>query len=49
MILEWIRFIIAVMFLLAGLGMIISAVLGVFRFNYVMNRMHIAATATPWV
>ncbi len=40
MILEWIRFCIAAVLLAAGLVCFISAVLGVWRFGFVMNRMH---------
>ncbi|MDO4475684.1 MAG: monovalent cation/H(+) antiporter subunit G [Lachnospiraceae bacterium] len=42
-ILEWVRFLIAAGLILAGLGVEICALIGVFRFNYVLNRMHIAA------
>lgn len=43
MILAWIRFIIAAAFILGGLIIIAIALFGVFRFNYILNRMHIAA------
>ena len=45
MILEWIRFIIGAVFLIGGLVVEILAIISVFRFNYVMNRMQISATA----
>lgn len=43
MVLEWIRFIAGSVFILIGLFMTVLAVSGVYRFNYVMNRMHLAA------
>lgn len=41
--LTWIRFILSAVFIGAGLIMIILSVLGVYRFRYVLNRMHSAA------
>ena len=41
--LMWIRVIFAAIFILVGLAIIVMAVIGVYRFNYVMNRMHVAA------
>lgn len=43
MILEWIRFIIGSLFIIMGLLMTVLAVCGVYRFSYVLNRMHPAA------
>lgn len=43
MILEWIRFIIGSLILLAGLLAFALEVFGVFRFHYVLNRMHAVA------
>lgn len=43
MILEWIRFIAGVGLLLAGLGIFMLQIFGVFKFKYVLNRMHAAA------
>lgn len=43
MILEWIRFGVAAFFMLTGLVIICVSLFGVFRFNYILNRMHIAA------
>lgn len=40
---EWIQFIVGVAFLLAGLGVFTVQVFGVFKFQYVLNRMHAAA------
>ena len=40
---EWLQFILGVSFLLAGLGVFAVQVFGVFKFNYVLNRMHAAA------
>ena len=38
-----VRFIIAAVFIVAGLLIFAIATFGVFRFRYVLNRMHIAA------
>ena len=42
-ILEWIRFVAGVGLLLLGLGIFILQIFGVFKFKYVLNRMHAAA------
>ena len=42
-VLEWIRFIIGAAFILCGLLIFIIEMIGVFRFKYVLNRMHAAA------
>ena len=42
-ILEWIRFLTGAGLLLAGLGIFLLQILGVFKFRYVLNRMHAAA------
>ena len=42
-ILEWLRFIIGGGLLMAGLATFIIELVGVFRFRYVLNRMHAAA------
>ena len=39
---EWIRFFITAALLLLGMISFISAVIGVYRFGFVMNRMHAA-------
>ena len=40
---EWLQFMIGVSFLLAGLGVFTVQILGVFKFDHVLNRMHAAA------
>lgn len=40
---EWIRFLAGAFFLLIGLGIFVIEMIGVFRFRYVLNRMHAAA------
>lgn len=40
---EWIRFGFVALFLIASLGMAVISVAGVFKFKYVLNRMHSAA------
>lgn len=40
---EWVRFFAGVVFLLCGLGIFLIEMIGVFRFKYVLNRMHAAA------
>lgn len=42
-VLEWIRFLVGAAFLLMGLSIFIIEMIGVFRFRYVLNRMHAAA------
>ena len=42
-IIEWIRFIIGAAFILCGLLIFIIEMIGIFRFKYVLNRMHAAA------
>ena len=42
-ILAWIRFIAGAIFMIIGLLMFVIQVFGVFRFKYVLNRMHAAA------
>lgn len=43
MVLEWIRFLAGAILLLIGLGIFVIEMIGVFRFRYVLNRMHAAA------
>lgn len=40
---EWIRFLAGAVFLLIGMGIFVIEMIGVFRFRYVLNRMHAAA------
>lgn len=40
---EWVRFLAGAVFLLLGLGIFLIEIIGVFRFRYVLNRMHAAA------
>ena len=42
-ILEWIRFAAGVGLLLVGLGIFLLEIFGVYKFQYVLNRMHAAA------
>lgn len=42
-VLEWIRFFAGAALLLCGLGIFAIEMIGVFRFKYVLNRMHAAA------
>lgn len=42
-ILEWIRFSAGVGLLVTGLGIFVLQIFGVFKFKYVLNRMHAAA------
>lgn len=40
---EWVRFIAGAFLLLSGLAIFVIEMVGVFRFKYVLNRMHAAA------
>lgn len=42
-VIEWIRFLAGALLLLLGLGIFVIEMIGVFRFKYVLNRMHAAA------
>ena len=42
-IMEWVRFIIGAVFLLIGMFVFLVEMIGVFKFHYVLNRMHAAA------
>ncbi len=42
-ILEWIRFVAGVGLLVIGLGIFLLEIFGVYKFHYVLNRMHAAA------
>ena len=41
--LEWIRFVLSAALIIAGLVVMCLGVIGVYRFKYVLNRMHAAA------
>lgn len=43
-VLEWIRFILSVVFLLGGVVIFLVEIFGMYRFRFVLNRMQIAAT-----
>lgn len=43
MVLDWLRFILTAALLLAGLFILLTAVIGVYKFDYVLNRMQAAA------
>ncbi|MDO4521955.1 MAG: monovalent cation/H(+) antiporter subunit G [Eubacteriales bacterium] len=43
MIIEWLRFLVGALLLLSGLGIFVVEMVGVFKFKYVLNRMHAAA------
>ena len=40
---EWLRFAVIALFLVASLGMAVISVAGVFKFKFILNRMHAAA------
>ena len=40
---EWVRFCAIALFLAASLGMAVISVAGVFKFKFILNRMHAAA------
>jgi len=42
-VLQWIRFGIAALLLIGGVVALLGTVMGVFRFKYVLNRIHFAA------
>ena len=43
-VIEWIRFFLAVFFILFGMAIFFLELFGVYRFRFVLNRMQIAAT-----
>lgn len=43
MVLDWLRFILTAGLLIGGLVILVTAVVGVYKFDYVLNRMHAAA------
>ncbi|MCL2232186.1 MAG: monovalent cation/H(+) antiporter subunit G [Treponema sp.] len=42
-VLQWARFVLAALLLLGGMIALFGTVVGIFRFKYVLNRIHIAA------
>lgn len=40
---EWLRFSVIALFFVASLGMAVISVAGVFKFKFILNRMHAAA------
>lgn len=42
-VIEWVRFLIGAALLLMGMSIFVIEMIGVFRFKYVLNRMHAAA------
>lgn len=42
-VIEWVRLIAGIGFLLVGLSIFVVELIGVFKFKYVLNRMHAAA------
>jgi Multisubunit Na+/H+ antiporter, MnhG subunit len=40
---EWIRFAISALLMFAGLAALFTTTFGIFRFKYVLNRIHVAA------
>ena len=42
-VLQWARFILAALLMAAGLTTLFAATVGLFRFHYVLNRIHAAA------
>lgn len=42
-VIEWIRFLVGAFLILCGLSIFLIEMVGVFRFQYVLNRMHAAA------
>ncbi len=42
--LEWVRFVAVLLFLVSGISIFLLELFGVFRFRFVLNRMQVAAT-----
>ena len=42
MVVDWIRLIVGIALILVGLGFFITEIIGIFKFKYVLNRMHVA-------
>lgn len=43
-ILEWVRFVVSLAFLIGGVAIFLVEIFGMYRFRFVLNRMQIAAT-----
>ena len=41
--LQWVRFILAALLLFGGWATLFATVVGIYRFRYVLNRIHVAA------
>ena len=44
-IIEWVRFVLAALFMASGLIALIGATYGLFRFKYVLNRIHVTVAS----
>jgi multicomponent Na+:H+ antiporter subunit G len=42
-VLQWLRFAVVAILMLFGLTTLVATTVGLFRFNYVLNRIHVAA------
>ena len=42
-VIEWVQFLLGIGFLLVGLAMFLIEIAGVYKFQYILNRMHAAA------
>lgn len=40
----WIRFVLGILFLFAGMSLFVLEIMALFKLDYVLNRMHAAAT-----
>ena len=40
---QWIRFALSALLMFAGLATLLATTLGLFRFHYILNRIHVAA------
>ena len=41
--LQWLRFAVAALLMFAGIATLLATTIGLFRFHYVLNRIHVAA------
>jgi multicomponent Na+:H+ antiporter subunit G len=42
-VLQWVRFVLASLFMAGGMVILLATAVGMFRFRYVLNRVHVAA------